>query len=76
MTISTGHNKAKEVESFIKSTFDPLKNYLTEADKIGARVKAATKKKEDYVKLKQSINVAVLEVLDEVTYTYSEWATC
>ena len=75
MTISTGHNKSKEVENFIKSTFDPLKGYLTESDKIGARVKAATKKKEDYIKLKENINTAVLQALDEVILNDAERST-
>lgn len=66
MTISTSHSKTKEVEGFIKSTFDPLKGYLTEAEKIGARVKGSMKKKEEYMKLKESINIAVLDVLEEV----------
>lgn len=76
MTISTGHNKTKEVENFIKSTFDPLKGYLTESDKIGARVKAATKKKEDYLSLKENINAAVLQVLEEVDSVDVERAAC
>ena len=75
MTTTTNHAKTKEVENFLKSTFDPLKGYLTEADKIASRVKAATKKKEDYTKMKENINIAVLEVLDEVLYFYKESQT-
>lgn len=64
---ATNHSRTKEVEGFLKSTFDPLKGYLTEADKIGSRVKVASQKKEDYTKLKENINIAVLEVLEEVS---------
>lgn len=76
MTISVNHNKAKEVENFIQSTYNPLKGYLTEADKIGSRVKTATAKRASHMKLKEDINMAVLDVLKEVFYSNQERFSC
>lgn len=67
ITLSTGHSKATEVQNLLKSTFDPLKSYLTEAANVASRVKQTKQKKDEYATLKDNINMAVLEVLEEVS---------
>lgn len=67
MSMSTGHTKTGEVQNLLKSTFEPLKSYLIEADNVASRVKQTKQKKEEYVQLKENINMAVLEVLEEVS---------
>lgn len=67
ITLSSTHTKTTETDNILKSTFDPLKGYLKESANVGSRVKQALEKKESYVKLKDKINMAVIEVLEEVT---------
>lgn len=68
ITVSSGHTKATEIQNVLKSSFDPLKAYLKESSNVASRVKQAIAKKNEYVQLKQDINMAVLEVLEEVVY--------
>lgn len=66
VTVSATHTKTTETENILKSTFEPLKGYLKESGNVASRVKQAVQKKEDYIALKEKINMAVIEVLEEV----------
>lgn len=68
MTVSMSHKKTGEMDTLLKNTFEPLKGYMGESTKIAGRVKAAQKKKADYAKLKEEINLAVLKTLEEVRF--------
>ena len=59
------HKKVSEIEGLLKSTFDPLSNYLGESSRVAGKVKAAVSKKENLSNLKQDINSAVFEILNE-----------
>jgi hypothetical protein len=52
MSVSKSHTKVNEIESMLRNTFDPLRGYLGESNKVASRSKAAALKKEDYVRLK------------------------
>jgi hypothetical protein len=67
MTVSMSHKKTGELDTVLKNTFDPLRSYLGESHKVAGRVKAAQEKKAEYIQLKEDINKAVLEVLEEVS---------
>jgi ElaB/YqjD/DUF883 family membrane-anchored ribosome-binding protein len=66
ISVSKSHTKVNEIESMLRNTFDPLRGYLGESNKVASRSKAAALKKEDYVKLKDEINQAVLKIMSEV----------
>lgn len=67
LNVTLSHKKVGELENILKSTFDPLKSYLEDSDRVAGRVKASIVKKEDYIKLKERINAAVFDVLSEVS---------
>lgn len=65
-SLSAAHTKNNEVETLLKSSFEPLRGYLGESNKVASRSKAAALKKEDYLRLKEEINQAVLNIMAEV----------
>lgn len=64
--VSSAHTKNSEVESLLRNSFEPLRGYLGESNKVASRSKAAALKKEDYLRLKEEINQAVLRIMTEV----------
>lgn len=67
ITINLLHKKTSEIESILKTTYDPLHNYLEDSHRVASRVKAAVIKMQEYEDIKNNLNYAALEVLREVS---------
>lgn len=66
MSVSMNHKKTTDLEALLKSTFDPLKSYVVDSQKVAGRVKNGTERKEGYLKLKEQINAGTLDIMREV----------
>jgi chromosome segregation ATPase len=69
LTINLLHKKTSEIETILKTTYDPLHTYLEDSHRVASRVKAAVLKKQEYEEIKNTLNEAALEVFREVNPT-------
>ncbi len=75
ITINLLHKKTTEIENILKSTFEPLHNYLEDSHRVASRVKAAVSKKQEFEDIKSSLNQAVFDVFTEVRLADSRTTT-